>query len=426
MNARPATASDIRRRLRRFAAAACASLVLAVRAAAAQGVPAEAGTGGQAEAQAHTVTRADLPEAFRASLDEGRLARVAPGRTDTVDPTGNVSIRPGELLATRTGAAAEAEAAPGGRARWRLPFAYLGFDRALTRTTTYRPTYIPERRLQYRAADDRFVGSFLIGLQDLADPAAESELTAAVRLRLAGDADSMSPADVELRRTNTQLERVSVFARNVSDSLRVLIVPGFDPSGVTVWLPVEPALAFEQPPTRIQGLGVESATLVLGTRGVGPRDSFVARVSADRPGLAANRLVVADGGGTVQLRSRGVGAVTVAAAAPGFRSAQVTIRYDWPLLFLCAALAGGALGGLLAAVHAGRRRSTASTLRYVWRGLLIGLVAAVAYFGIGINLLQFDVGVQRFNEIAVFAFAMLGGLFGLPALEALAARRRGG
>jgi hypothetical protein len=43
----------------------------------------------------------------------------------------------------------------------------------------------------------------------------------------------------------------------------------------------------------------------------------------------------------------------------------------------------------------------------------LGLLAAVAYYAVGIKLLQVQVTVERFNEAAVFAFAALAALQGL-------------
>jgi len=287
----------------------------------------------------------------------------------------------------------------------------------------YRPIYVPERPLRYSSKGDQFVGSFLLGLQDSVRPTDAQELGSPVRIRFGGDADSITPDSVVLRVTNSQMERVRVFASSALDSLRVVIVPAFDPRGVAVWLPIQPALAFEQTPRRIQGFGVEGATLVIGTRGVQSRDSFPVLLSINRGSLEANQIFVRSGGGIVKLRSAGLGAATVSARAPGWLPVQATITYGWPLIFLTAALLGGALGGAVAAVQ-GRRRSRSTVIRSVARGILVGLVVCVVYFGIGINLLQFQVDVRFFNEIAVFAFAALAAMFGIPALSALS--KRGG
>jgi hypothetical protein len=110
---------------------------------------------------------------------------------------------------------------------------------------TYRPIFVTEGPLRYRTEGDGFVGSFLLGLQDSARPTATSEITAPVRMRVAGDANSIAPDTVVLHQTNAQMKRIQVFSQGGVDSLRILLVPGFVPRGVDVWLRVQPALAFE-------------------------------------------------------------------------------------------------------------------------------------------------------------------------------------
>jgi hypothetical protein len=244
-------------------------------------------------------------------------------------------------------------------------------------------------------------------------------------MRVVGDADSIAPDTVVLRETNAQMERIRVFSQESVDSLRVRLVPGFDPRGVDVWLPVQPALAFEQTPASIQGLGVEGATLVVGTRGTRSSDSTVVTLSASRGSLESNRLVLTAGGGVVKLRSAGLGPATISARAPGWSPAQVTIGYRWPVTFLLAALLGGLLGALVAYAHPRRGRRT-SLGRLLLKGIGVGLLVCVVYFGVGINLLQFDIQVQFFNELVVFALAALAAAFGIPAFTPGGAREQRG
>jgi hypothetical protein len=376
-----------------------------------------------AQAGARVITRADLPPAFRQQLPHASVARVSPAGVDTVAAAPQVVLRPGELLAVRTGVAATAIAHPAGASpvsptdtAYRLPFTYLGLDREATTPAAYRPIFVTQGPLRYHAEGDDFVGSFLLGLQDTARPASSSEITAPVRMRFAGDADSIAPDSVVLRQTNTQMERIRVFSQGSLDSLRVLLVPAFDPRGVDVWLKVQPALAFEQTPGSIQGLGVEGATLVVGTRGTRSSDSMLVTLSASRGSLESNRVVVTEGGAVVKLRSAGLGPATISARAPGWSPAQVTIAYRWPVTFLLAALLGGLLGGLVAYAHAKRRRTT-SVGQFLLKGIGVGLLVCVVYFGVGINLLQFDIQVQFFNELVVFALAALAAAFGIPAFS---------
>jgi hypothetical protein len=386
-----------------------------------------------AQQPGRVIRSADLPPSFRQRLSRGEVARVSPAGVDTVRQAPQVLLRPGEVLVARTGEVATAvsrqpgrgPAAEPGDSVYRLPFTYVGLDRVGAAPMVYRPVYVPEGPLRYSTKQDQFVGTFLLGLQDTVHPTASQELGSPVRIRFGGDADSVAPDSVVLRVTNSQMERIHVFSSAALDSLRVFIVPAFDPRGVGVWLPIQPALAFEQTPGSIQGLGVEGTTLVIGTRGVRSRDSFPVILSVDRGSLESNQIFVSSGGGVVKLRSAGLGPATVSARAPGWLPVQTTITYRWPLIFLTAALLGGALGGVVASVQ-GRRRSRSTVLRFVTRGILVGLVVCVVYFGIGINLLQFQVDVRFFNEIAVFALAALAAMFGIPALSALSKRGGGG
>jgi peptidoglycan/LPS O-acetylase OafA/YrhL len=158
------------------------------------------------------------------------------------------------------------------------------------------------------------------------------------------------------------------------------------------------------------------ATLVVGTRGTRSSDSTVVTLSASRGSLESNRLVVTQGGAVVKLRSAGLGPAVISARAPGWSPAQVTIAYRWPITFLIAALLGGLLGGLVAHARTKRRR-TASVGQFLLKGTGVGLLVCVAYFGVGINLLQLDIKVQFVNELVVFALVALAAAFGIPALS---------
>ena len=363
---------------------------------------------GPVSAQTRVFRPADLPPAFRDRLAQGSIVRVSPTGAEKVAPAAQVTLKPGELLAVRTG-----EVAVHKDSLYRLPFSYLGLPRAGEAPLAYRPVYLLQGPLRYRRQSDDFVGTLLLGLEDSTQQTSR-ELDRPVRMRFAGDADSITPGSLELRRTNADMDRIQVFSRAAVDSVHVLIVPAFDPRGVGVWLPIEPALVFEQPPAGIQGLGVESATLVVGARGIRSRDSVPVTLSISHGSLETNRIFVKDGGAVVKLRSAGLGPATVTARVVGWQPAEATITYQWPIVFLAASLLGGALGAVVASLQ---RKSRASLGRTVLKGVLIGLVVCAVYFGIGVNLLQFDVKIQFFNEIAVFALSALAAMFGIPALS---------
>jgi hypothetical protein len=76
---------------------------------------------------------------------------------------------------------------------------------------------------------------------------------------------------------------------------------------------------------------------------------------------------------------------------------------------------------VVAYAHTKRRRTT-SVGQFLLKGIAVGLLVCVVYFGVGINLLQFDIQVQFFNELVVFALAALAAAFGIPALSPRPAR----
>jgi hypothetical protein len=380
------------------------------------------GTTLEAQGASRVITRAQLPPIFQRQLPRGEIARVSPHCIDTVAAASQVTLRAGELLAVRTGAKATAIARPaaagpssGTDSAYRLPFTYLGLDREGATAATYRPVFVTAGPLRYLDTADVFEGTFLLGLQDSASPTATREITAPVRMRFAGDADSITPDSVVLRQTNTQMEKIRVYSQGSVDSLRVLIVPPFDPQGVDVWLPIRPALAFEQRPGAIQGLGVEDATLVISTRGTRSPDTTRVTLSASKGSLDHNLVSVAQAGAVVKLRSAGLGHATINATAPGWSAARIRVRYRFPYEFLGAALLGGLLGGLVAYLYA-KRRTAASLRQYLLKGVVAGLLTCVVYFGLGITLVQFNVQIQFFNELAVFALAALAGAFGITLL----------
>ena len=235
-----------------------------------------------------------------------------------------------------------------------------------------------------------------------------------MRLKVLGDADSTRPDSVVMRRTNAQDETIRVYADGSTDSVRVQIVPAFDRRGVDLWLQVRQTLMFENPPRSIQGLGVETATLTVNTRG-NSRDTAVVTVTPSKGSLDTRSVTVANAGAVVKLRSAGLGDVTIDASARGWAPARITIVYRFPFEFLGAALAGGVLGGLVAYMYA-KRRTPALLRQYLLKGVLAGLLTCVVYFGLGITLVQFDVKIEFFSELAVFALSALAAAFGIPLL----------
>jgi hypothetical protein len=123
------------------------------------------------------------------------------------------------------------------------------------------------------------------------------------------------------------------------------------------------------------------------------------------------------GSGTVRLRSSGTGEALLRATAPGLGDATTTIVFVWPWVFLLAALTGGVFGGVAAAAQERRGGGTAPWGASALKGLFVGVLAALAWYTLGVNLLNIELGVPRQNELAVSALAALAGFFGVPKMK---------
>lgn len=411
----------------------------------------------RAQAGARTISRATLPSALRAELDKGQLKKVSATATDTVSSTATqVLIKPGEVLAAKTGTTPSfrglerprsatgtgrdsvrpitgtnpvpvrpesTTTTPSTDSVFALPFSYIGFDRA-GGTPAYHPTFITRGGLRYSSARKRYEGSFAVGLELTETPGEERDLLRPVSINFGGEADSIFPNTVVFGRAGGPEITVSVFTATPRDSLRVLIIPKFDPTNpASLWLEVRPSLTIETPPRSMEGFGTESRNLRIGTRGVLRSDSINVSVSSDRGALGADELWVRRGGGSVRLRSAGgLGPTTISANAPGFEPAEATINFAFPYLFLGASLLGGVLGAAWAELRQRRRGTTATAARRI-AGAVIGAILATAiYVGVGVNLVVLLVDAPLANEIAVFAFAALGGMFGLQAMARTAGK----
>jgi hypothetical protein len=363
-----------------------------------------------ASGQARPISRAELPANVQIQLDRGALVRLTSALPDTVPRTATAPmLRPGEALAARTGERPTLKK----DSTFALPFTFVGFDKE-GKTPAYQPVYIPEGGLRYAPAADDFEGDFLIRL-DLVDGSGDSvSLARSIGLTFGGDADSIMPASLTFDYTGGMYARVRVVARSPHDSLRVQVVPQFDPRGVSIWMSVQPALTFERPPASIQGYGIETATLVIGMRGVTSRDSIDVSLSADRGTLSQHQLRIGPAGGVVTLRSAsGLGPATVRVVSATMGTAETTIIFAFPVRFALAALLGGMLGAFYAQTQQKRWGRTATTVRRVLGAALGAVLATAIYVGLGVSLLPIASTIPLGNEVAVFAFAAFGAIAGL-------------
>jgi hypothetical protein len=363
--------------------------------------------------------RTGIPILGRQGQDSARLSggmlTLSRGEFAALQTVGGVRAVPGPL----TDAAPDSLRPPPNEPFYALPIRLITPDATLQGTWVLRPVYKVANRMRWNAEQQVFRGALFIAIEDSLRRSESRPLPTPVRFELLTDADSIDPNQFAFEHTNLPLRRVQLVARRVLDSLRVQLVPEFNVAGVDVWIPVEPALRVETTPRRIQGWGIGTARVVVHVLGVSPDSARSASITSSAGELDAVDVRFGRAGtATTQLRSQGGGAATLMASAPGLGDATATIDFTLPWPFLLAALLGGIAGGALAAMQERKKDAKARSGEYLLKGVLAGLIGAVAWYALGVNVLQLDLGLPRQNEFAVFGLAALIGYFGIPRVGA--------
>ncbi len=383
-----------------------------------------------AAAQEAEVRRAEIEEYFSGSFPEG-LESGLPVAVQMVEPGAVVTLQPGSYLARRFDAQPLQDSVPPewridapGSYRIRLPVDAIGASRDATVVGLQPVVVVEGGGLRYDGT--AFRGSFLLGLEDRINPGQRHELADPVAFTLSAQADTIRPVELAIGHTNQPLERVRVVSFGPADSVPVdLYMPVLDSARARIWLPaLPPDLRLTVSPERIQGFGLEVARLTITLVGqLGSQRDVV--LSSDLAVPEPGRVTLDESGiAEATLRSRWIGTATITAERPGFASAEVPVQFVFPVRFLVAALLGGLVGGLLRWNRGARQDGgdgpdqqdgkRSPIARYIWGGLLGGLLVAIAQ-AVGINLAAAPMVAQLglFNEAAVFVFGGIGAFYGL-------------
>ena len=148
----------------------------------------------------------------------------------------------------------------------------------------------------------------------------------------------------------------------------------------------------------------------LSLKGVSGSKSVPVSLETSLGSLDSSSLVlVGEKAGQVNLRSESLGQIEIRSVNQNYRSNTLTIKAVFPWLFLLLAL----LGGLIGALGKNLIGKKKIRIRPLVLGSVLGLIAAVAYWGLGIVLIGFSLETRGFNEAMVMGFGLLAGYFGL-------------
>ncbi len=215
---------------------------------------------------------------------------------------------------------------------------------------------------------------------------------------------------VKITQINWPPQNLDISSRDVLDSMEVRILTVSNPQGYYKNLRVEPAIVLSSTRNAIQGFGLQTTPLHLVLKGVSTYRPIPLSVEASSGSIQSPDLTLSgDKPGEVILRSENIGEINLHVVNPNYRSNSISIQSVFPWLFILSALLGGLIGGITRKLSA-KQRITANSLIL---GCLFGLIAAFAYWGLGIKLIYFSFSARGLNEAMVFALSLIAGLYGL-------------
>lgn len=228
--------------------------------------------------------------------------------------------------------------------------------------------------------------------------------------------DNIDPSRLQIGHLNLPSTSVTISARDARDSVQIRIVTEGNSDGYETYLNVEPALNLFTERKQIQGLGIQRIPIQVNWKGSSSGDSKTVNISSSKGSVTPNSVELSyNQPAIVYLRSESLGTAQLTATTSGAQSNTLQINYVFPLLFLLFSLAGGFLGGT--AKYFTLEDKPKSFLKTTIGSLSIGLLGALAYFVLGINLLSIEFS-STFNEFAVFGVSALIAFFGIRRLKA--------
>lgn len=227
--------------------------------------------------------------------------------------------------------------------------------------------------------------------------------------------DLINPERIEFTRTNSSSPEISCGGdKGLVDSVDLKVVTDFKPEGYVFHLDIEPYLEIKSAKNTILGMGIEEPKMTLLLQGTTMNDSIAVSLDASLGTVIPNEIMMySDIPGQFKVRSAGLGETVISAHAPNIKTIEKSFIYVFPWLFIAMALIGGILG-TLAKTYIGTPGKL--TLKNLGLGAVFGLIGAVAWYGLGVNLLSFELS-PILHEFGALGIGALIALLGIRTIE---------
>ena len=278
----------------------------------------------------------------------------------------------------------------------------------------YRLAFESRLPLEYDHQEDLFLGSvkfFLIATAGGQNPSLNEPVQFEV---VSNDIQHIEPALENINHISIPLTEIHLRGKDLADSAHIKILTRTNPDGYTTHLPVKPAIRLKPSRTHIPGLGVGKIPIDVFALGTRHSQTFQTNLSVERGSLSLDQIEIShQRPGKVELRSSGLGSVSMTANTTDWESNPVVLYYTFPWLFLGLALLGGILAGITRKVDPKK----ISRSKIIIVNAILGFVAAGLFYVLEYNFFKFDMSTA-INEIGICIIAFIGArLFHSKGLE---------
>jgi hypothetical protein len=225
------------------------------------------------------------------------------------------------------------------------------------------------------------------------------------------DLKQVDPRPLQINHLNFPASDVELAGDNLSDSVEIRVITASKPEGYQTFLKIKPVLEISTNRISLEGYGVQKIPVEVRLIGSNSPDSVTVDVTASKGTVEPTAVTLRyNSPQTIYLTSEGTGKTLISAKSSNLESNDLHLSFDFPWYFLLASILGGLLGGF-AKYYGGRKKDF--SLRPIIGGILAGLVGCMAYYALGITLLNFKL-TAGMNEFAVLALSALFAYFGIP------------
>jgi hypothetical protein len=291
-----------------------------------------------------------------------------------------------------------------------IPEVHVESANGNTEATTYRVMFTMQQPLIYDDRSGKF--SARLGFLLISDSGNANSIKEPVKIEVrSNEIKIINPDKFTIDHLSIPSTDVSLEAEQVTDSISVRVGTVSNPEGYITFLKVRPSLEIYSNRQSLQGLGVQEIPVTVRLKGSTSSDSVNIVFSAEKGTITPKSIYVSyNKPVTVLLRSEGLGDSKLTASTSALNSNDLIFKFIFPWYFLLASLAGGLLGGVAKFITSDKKKK--SLQKILIGGILVGLIVALAFYGLGISLIGIKISATL-NEIAVMALSAIGAFFGI-------------